>query len=55
MDRVKINLYSLILMHQRDVNSTRDIRADNFLYDWWTRHELNTKLAGEVEGSDPFN
>jgi hypothetical protein len=33
MDRVKVDLYSLILMSRYDPNPTHNIRAYDFLYD----------------------
>jgi len=40
-----INLYSLILISQHDLNPTRYIKIGNFLHDMRIRYELNTKLA----------
>jgi hypothetical protein len=36
-----IDLYSLIPMHRYDSNSTSNIKADNFLHDSRTQHEIS--------------
>jgi hypothetical protein len=36
-----VNLYSVISIHHYNLNPTRDIRADNFLYNPQIRHEPN--------------
>jgi hypothetical protein len=43
---VKVNIYSVKLMHWYNQNPTHDIIVDNFLYNWQTQHESNTKLGG---------
>jgi hypothetical protein len=46
MDRVMIDLYSLILLLRHDPEPIRDIISDDFWYDHRTQYEPNTKLEG---------